>query len=222
MNGCRIGNYLCLTALFLLQLACGAEKVTPAAEWQPAPNFMRNMHEQCRDLSFPALGKCFVRQMRRAGASRAAVAFSHALKNEGYLQHLQVVGKVDVAYVVYPFRANENDACLLVNGHPSSIDVDKLSSLPQSSMKRDPTYRKLLRRYRNLSLWPGDRSPGDSSITAENTNSGGQRFLVHYWEQDGCHACARVGLTTFAFEFDSSGRFLGAKYVKTRRLAGAR
>lgn len=183
---------------------------------------MRNMHTRCRDLSFPSLGKCFVKQMRRAGASPAAVAFSHSVKNEGYLQHLQFAGKVDVAYVVYPFRANENNACLLVNGDPSTIDVDKLSSLPQSSMKRDHTYRKLLRRYPNLSLLPGDRSPGDSSITAENTNGGGQGFLVNYWEQDGCHACARVGVTSFVFEFDSSGRFLGARYVNTRRFAGAR
>lgn len=180
------------------------------------------MHTQCRDLSFPSLGKCFVKQMRRAGASAAAVAFSQELKDEGYLQHLQVTGKVDIAYAVYPFRANENYLCLLVNGDPSLIDVDKLDSLPQSSMKRDPAYQKLLRQYPNLSLWPGDRSPGDSPITVEDTKSGAQRFLVNYWQQDGCHACARVGVTTFAFEFDSSARFLGAKYVQTHALRDAR
>ncbi len=202
--------------LVLLQLGCGAAGVTPDAQWQPPPNFIRNMHERCRDLSFPTLGKCFVRQMQRAGASPAAAAFAHRLNNEGYLQHLQVTGKIDVAYVVYPFRANENDACLLVNGNPPLINVDRLNALPQSSMKHDAVYRKLLRQYPNLSLWPGDRSGIDSPINVEQTKDGGQLFLVRYWEQDGCHACARVGVTTFAFDFGSSGRFLGAKYVKTR------
>lgn len=204
--------------LVLLQLGCGAARVTPDAQWQPPPHFIRNMHERCRNLSFPALGKCFVRQMQRAGASPAAVAFAHRLNNEGYLQHLQVTGKIGVAYVVYPFRANENDACLLVNGKPPLINVDRLNALPQSSMKRDAVYRKLLRQYPKLSLWPGDRSGIDSPIKVEKTKDGGQRFLVRYWEQDGCHACARVGVTIFTFAFGSSGRFLGAKYVKTRRI----
>ena len=215
----------------LLAIACGilvafqvvavqppaVQKVTPHAVWNPPPNFMDKVHQDCRNLSFPALGTCFVTEMQRLGASQDAVAFAHQLQNEAYLHDLQVTGRVDVAYVYYPFRANENEGCLLVNGNPALIDVDALNSLPQSSMKADPGYISLLGRYPNVSIWPGDRSGKVDPVLSEIKPDQTQRFVVHYRLRDGCHACAQVGIASFGFDFDRNDRFLGAKYLKIHR-----
>ncbi|MBV8553041.1 MAG: hypothetical protein JOY54_17230 [Acidobacteriaceae bacterium] len=194
-----------------------APKVGPDAVWNAPQDFIRKVHEACRDVSFPALGACFVKEMQRLGASPEAAAFADRLHGEAYLSDLQGTGNVEVAYVYYPFRANENEGCVLVNGNPALIDVDALRSLPQASMQSDGVYRSLLVEYPNLSIWPGDRGGKADPVVVKTAPDGGQRFLVHYRLRDGCHACARVGIATFEFDFDSKGQFSGAKYVETRR-----
>jgi len=124
---------------------------------------------------------------------------------------------VDVAYVYYPFRANENEGCLLVNGNPVLIDVDALDSLPQSGMHRDPAYVSLVAQYPKLSMWPGDRNGKLDPVVAEIAPDRTRRFVVHYRFRDGCHACAQIGAASFGFEFDHNGRFLRAKYLEIRR-----
>ena len=91
--------------------------------------------------------------------------------------------------------------------------LDDLLALPQEDLKKDARYRKIVGEYPQANLWPGDRL-----ITSfpENTSlpGGGQRFTVIYWLQDGCHVCERLGLILYAFDFDSSGKFLGRKFLK--------
>ncbi len=169
----------------------------------------------CPNLSFPALGECFARAMQRSGASPEAVAFAHFISNEGYLHVFVPAGRVDVAFVTYPFRANENEGCLLVNGTPPRIDIDNLHDLPQTAMRHDPAYRALAASYPNVSIWPGDRTDR-RTVIAGTTPDGGQRFLVEYMLLNGCHACARVGFPRFAFDFDADGKLLGINFVELR------
>ncbi len=56
-------------------------------------------------------------------------------------------------------------------------------------------------------------------ITVKKLPDGGQRFVVPYVLVDGCHACARVGALQLAFDFDSAGKFLGAKVSRVKPLA---
>jgi hypothetical protein len=157
--------------------------------------------------------------MRQAEASPEAVAFSQGLNGEGYLQNIRTTSKVGVAYVVYPFRANENVACLLVNGSPPLIDVDRLEALPQNQMKTDATYRALATSKPNMTLWPGVRDDASNPVTVRTLAGNGQRFVIHYFLQDGCHACARIGQATYGFDFDESGRFLGIRFLGVERIA---
>jgi hypothetical protein len=191
------------------------DRVDARAQWQPsAPNVQR-ARMSCPNLSFPALGECFSRSMQRYGASPQAVAFTHSIGNEGYLHVFVPAGRVDLAFVTYPFRANENEGCLLVNGMPARIDIDNLRDLPQTEMRRDHAYLDLAASYPNVSLWPGDRTDR-RTVIAGTTPEGGQRFMAEYLLLNGCHACARIGFARFAFDFDANGKLSGIKFVELR------
>ena len=109
----------------------------------------------------------------------------------------------------YPFRANENDAWLLVNGTPALIDVDDRHYLALAAMRGSAGLSASFdRRYPNVSFWPGDRG-----VTGPQVARGGREFVVGYQLRDQCHACATVGQVRFAFDFEAEGRFLGTRLI---------
>jgi len=196
--------------------ACGEERscsgVGPAAVWNPKPAFLAKVHRRCGGLQPPDLGRCLVKVMKQSGASREAVTFTGNMENEAWLRAFRETGMVDIAYLTWPFRANENQGVMLVNGEPSRIDVDEPDPSADSSLKKDPAYEGLETRYPEISLWPGDRYGTDLPV-AERLAGGGIRFHVVYLLRNGCHACEEVGSAVFAFEFDAGGRFRGKKLM---------
>jgi len=153
--------------------------------------------------------------MQSSGASRESVAFAKSLsdKGYGYLRDFRGTGNVGVAYVEYAFRANEMEGVFLVNGSPSPLDVDGPSLISPDDLAKNDSYAELLRRYPNLSRFPGDRYHTNQPIE-KSLGSGAQEFLVAYVLRDGCHACAAVGELQLAFEFDSDGKFKGARVAQ--------
>jgi len=199
------------------QIAQMHSPIGPEAVWNPGPAIVSEVRQGCMQLSFPELGTCFANGMKRAGATQEAVAFTHLLKNDAYLLKFIPAGGPDIAFVGFPFRANENDGCLLVNGNPQLIDVDDLQKLPQDEMKKDPMYASLLAESPKAMLWPGDR--GDvNTVKMAPTTAAGRSFLVSYMLLNGCHACARLATVWFQFEFDSAGKYLDTRYRKLERL----
>jgi predicted secreted protein len=178
----------------------------------PGATFQETLHTRCDDLSFPQLGECFASLMKEFGASPDALAFTRVRGNEAWLRAFREMGRVDVAYLTYPFRANENQGVLLVNGTPSPVDVDNLSLSAQAALKDDLVYGELAKRYPNISLWPGDRY-GTDTPGAEPLAKRGLRFYVGYLLRNGCHACEKVGSAVFAFDFDAGGTFLGTRLM---------
>jgi hypothetical protein len=130
-----------------------------------------------------------------------------------YLRDFRRVGPVDIAYVTYPFRANENEGILLVNGTPASIDIDNQRLLSKTELAKNPTYVELAKKYPQISLWPGDRYGTDNPLVKDLPQSG-RRFVVHYRLRNLCHACAVVGSAQFGFDFNQAGRFLGTKLLQ--------
>jgi hypothetical protein len=122
-----------------------------------------------------------------------------------HLQALREVGRVDIAFADYPYRANENRVCLLVNGSPATIDVDDPVLLEKSALEANPAYAGLLKAHPNATIFPGPRT-GARSVVALDLSSGGQRFVVPFSVHDGCHACAVLGQVFIAFVFDVEGR----------------
>ena len=187
-------------------------RIGPDACWSPDATIMEKIRKECAPLSGDGFEACFVAGMRKSGASPQAVAFSQSIGNLGYMKALRKHGPVDIAFVVYPFRANENQGFLLVNGDRPQVDVDDPGLLSPMNLIKDPRYIRLKTQYPAVALWPGDRSDSDYPLP-ERTPDGGLRFMVRYRLLNGCHACELAGHARYAFEFDKTGRFLGTTYL---------
>jgi predicted secreted protein len=187
--------------------------------WVPGPSFMDKVHGKCDSLSYPRLGSCFAEVMRESGASPGAVAFAGRMGNEAWLRAFRDTGRVAIAYITRPFRANENQGVLLVNGTPPMVDVDDVAREVQEDLKRDSVYAALAGRFPGISLWPGDRY-GTEFPVARAMPGGGQRFLVGYLLRNGCHACEEIGSAVVAFDFDNAGAFTGTKVMMVTDTSG--
>ena len=201
----------------LIMIASSVSAEAPAigkdSEWKATMETIRKIQQECADKQAPAFGKCFVDFMERSGASAHAVAFARATGDTGFLTEFFKMGRVDLAYVIYPFRANENEGWLLVNGDPAMIDVDTLSNLPERQLEENPTYLGLKEKFPKIMLFGGDRTMTRPPEMI-GLPSKGQRFIVEYRLLNGCHACERVGRVKFAFDFDADGKFLGSDLLE--------
>jgi predicted secreted protein len=187
-------------------------RVTEAAVWNPSADVLAALRTKCGEGDPTPIENCFLAEMKSAGASSDAVAFSKSLASTGviYLRGFRQVARVDLAYIQYAFRANELEGVLLVNGDPSPIDVDDESWYPVTELQKYPAYAAIADKFPNVSIWPADRAnPQLPKLDA--TGWGTQSFLVGYILRDGCHACAQIGTATFGFTFDSQGKFQGAR-----------
>ncbi len=182
------------------------------AVWRPGPGVMDGMKEKCGALKGAEVNECFISTMESSGASSQALVFTRSTGHTAYLQDFREMGRVDVAYVYYPFRANENTGCLLVNGDPLVVDVDDPKYQPKDDLKKDRQYSSLLKSFPNVSIWPGQRS-GTGHPLLRKLAGNGQRFVVGYRLLKGCHACERLGNAWFAFDFDGKGKFLGTRLL---------
>jgi inhibitor of cysteine peptidase len=196
--------------------------ITEAAVWTPSPDALAAIRTKCGDAGDPSrIENCFLGEMKSAGASPEAIAFSRSAADIGviYMRAFRKVASVDVAYIQYVFRANELDGVFLVNGDPSPIDVDDEDILPKARLQGNSAYSQLASQYPNVSVWPGDRF--DTKLPALlDTGWGTQTFAVNYVLRDGCHACAQIGAAAVAFQFDADGKFQGAKVTAVRASEG--
>jgi len=199
--------------------AASGQKITASAVWQPPSGFITKTQNLCQKsagpMSFP---ECFVNQIASSGAPGQAVSFSRMLFDQsigqvGIMSAFKEYGTVDAAQVLYPLRANDNYALLLVNGDPNVVDVDDLQKLDRSAMEQDPKYQALKQKYPQADVIPGDRSGSNPWPQAKPLPDGGTQFVVAYPLVNGCHACERVGSVRFAWEFDSAGKFQRTTYI---------
>lgn len=195
----------------IFTLALASSNFGSAAVWHPAASFRQSVVTACgnRGADFD---KCFAGQMKAAGASAEALAFTHAVHDDGYMQAFRPIGQIAVASVMYPFRANENSALLIVNSEPAVIDVDALNTLPVDRMKADPAYQEMLKEHPNATLWPGDRASADNLLALAFAD-GSREIVADYRVQAGCHACAVLGQAFFGFSFDSNAKLTATKFT---------
>ena len=125
-----------------------------------------------------------------------AAAFTRSFGGGAFVRKFRDAGRVDIAFVVYPFRANENHGILLVNGEPPIVDVDDITLLPREGMEQDKTYAAIRKSYPRVTMWPGDRYLRQS-VVVEALPGGGQSFVVPYTLRNFCHACEVLGSAFF-------------------------
>jgi len=182
------------------------------AVWQPEAQFLAIVRKTCGEESSSNFGECFAKQMASA-APPAAVAFTRSIHNEGWLRDFRKVARVDIAYVLYPFRANENQGWLLVNGSPSLVDVDNLQKLPKSEMEENLAWSQLIARSPRATLFPGDRTGATGPLAILNPD-GSEEFVVGYKVLDGCPTCAQLGVAFLGFEFNPKGKQTAMEFIE--------
>jgi chagasin family peptidase inhibitor I42 len=191
-----------------------AKAVTVNVVFAGDSKFVDAVKAICQDPHADKLQDCFAEEMKKAGASAAAVEFSRQLGEPGFVRDFKAAGPVDIAYVLYPYRANENQSWLIVNGTPPVIDVDnsKLVTIAARALKNNATYAALARAHPDASPWPGDRYSTETPDVEMGAN-GGVHIIVNYRLREKCHSCAVLGHAWYSFEFDAKGIFAGARLM---------
>ena len=192
-----------------------AAAVGPTALWNPPPQALAAVRAKC--FGDPTnLAACFAAGMEHAGASSAAVAFTKSIPNDiAYLRAFRSAGPVGIAYVEFPFRANENEGVFLVNGRPPLVNVDDQKALPMEALRADPAYAALAKQFPQISFWPGDRFHIQTPFVTPAR--AGVRIIVSYILRESCHACATVGSARFAFDFDAAGKLQNVRLFAVNR-----
>ncbi len=196
----------------LAQSENGDVVIDSSALWQPGMSIMQNIRETCDTARHQNFGTCFLEQMKKSGATGNAIEFARMTGNQGYLRDFRKFGNISVAYSVFPFRANENQVCYLVNSPHEMIDIDDYKLMPVKEIQKNKTYQKIFKKYPNVDIWPGDRS-GTNYPQYNHLSNNGIRLIANYQLHNSCHACEVIGYANFAFDFDRSGKFLGVKVI---------
>jgi len=195
------------------------DQISEDAVWNASADDLTTIEQACKDAATPEHTDCFIEEMG-GYASSDAVAFtqllaSHKPRRLGYLAGMKESGIVDLGYVLYPGNAKTSQGWVLLNGVPSVVNVDDISSLPKSAMEKDPQFTALHRNYPQLQLAVGDdQRSAESSPKVEQLPEGDEMFVVPYSLQEPCAGCASVGNALFGFDFDSAGKFRGVKFLK--------
>lgn len=176
------------------------------------PKFVDAAKSTCEDFHSDKLQDCFAREMKKANATPEAVEFSKQLGEPGFVRDFKVAGAIAIAYVFYPYRANENQSCLIVNGNPEIIDVDNHKLVGAGALKSNAAYLTMERTHKDVSLWPGDRY-GTETPDVEMGLNAGAHIIVNYRLREQCHACAVLGHAWYSFDFDAKGNFAGTKLI---------
>ena len=199
--------------------SASVSRIGPSSVWHMPATFLAAAHKACDNPSEPpSVAQCFINQIRKAGAPPAALAFTRELYHQsggdvGIMSGFEAVGPaVDVAFVVYPLRANTNNGLLFVNGTPKIVNAENLQLLDQTGMQQSPQFQNTKAQFPNVNLWPGDRD-GTTWPNSGTNSEGGVSFTLGYPLRNGCHACAHAGFAEFNWKFGPTGKFLGTSFM---------
>jgi hypothetical protein len=141
-----------------------------------------------------------LRTMQRTGAHPQAIAAARMLVRAnmaGYISAWRPLGKVALATVTYPFRANTNEGTLLIGSDGAAIDVDEGSVREED--RATPAWRAFAAAHPDSVPF----APADF-IGSRATADGGQRLLFST-PLATCHACAEDGALLVAYTVDKAG-----------------
>lgn len=192
-------------------------KISSSAVWQPPQPFLTSAHAACDQSSRSGFVDCVARQMAKAGAAPGAVSFTRELDNQthgdvGFMTDFQKVGPIDIAWIQYAWRPNNNYGLLLVNGQPQMVNVEDLKQLDRKTMEQSFQFGDIKNQFPKVDLWPGDRD-GKTWPNSQTGPDGGLQFVVSYPLRNGCPTCAHAGFAVFTWNFNPQGKFLGTSFM---------
>lgn len=202
---CSVLSCLLLLAVFSRQTAVAEAPgpFGPQAVWTLPEKAWAACLQQSRDAT-----GCLRKIMKKSRATPQAREVNRLLDGEGYMGAFREMGRVDLATMVFPLRANTNEAVYLVNGTPllvsSELDEKALS------IEANPDFVALKRVYPEVMFWPA--SDGLRSMDA--LPDGGQGFVFTYPLLNGCHACEVIGQAVVSLDFGADGVSRGPRLLR--------
>jgi len=193
------------------------KKIGPQAAWNPPGGewTWREIHEKCQRKSGSHDVSCIESMMREMGASVEAIKFTKMMwsreksnSDAVYMSEFREMGRVDLAQITAPIW-NDPDTTefILVNGAPEIVQL--WDSVKNTDITKDGIYPSLVKRFPKIEMWIAHEFVGMQQLQQK-----GQRFVFSFTLLNGCHACELSGKAEIAFDFDSSGKFLGTKLVR--------
>lgn len=190
------------------QVTDTAGGITSKAVWAAPTEAWSKMQDECNYGERTGV-ECVLSIMRQSGASPEAIEFTRLLKGDGFMESFREMGRVDLASVFTPFRANSNQRFKLVNGSPQIIDVEgSIGENVETEIRNDRMYLTLVRKYPNLML--GGYPSFDRMLRLP---AGGQQFIFKFQLVNGCRACSTDSYANVGYNFDGAGNFVGTKLV---------
>jgi len=176
----------------LITFSAWAEIFGPQAVWT-APE---DLDSRCREASNP--GQCVETVMRSTGASIQALAIAKKCDFTCSLTEIGREGRVvSGTRSDLLFFSHNSDKPVLLNGQPDFIDV--WSQVPKDQVSQ------ILRPFKGAIA--GFSPP--SLLRAQSKPSGGQTFTYES-EVKQCRACPVEAHILLDYDFDATGKFLGA------------
>ncbi|MHC1711001.1 MAG: hypothetical protein AB9872_02460 [Solidesulfovibrio sp.] len=202
---CRCMLY-CLILLTVAHSAlAGAKKQPfgPRAVWTMPDDGWSACLKHSQDAS-----TCLQKLMRRQRATPEALAVNRLLEGEGFMSAFREMGRVDLATMTFPLRANTNQASFLVNGTPALVSTELDGQAVD--IASDPAYAELKRAFPEMELWPTSAD----FRTMNTLEDGGQGFVFAYPLLNGCHACALAGYALVTLDFGPDGVYHGPRLLR--------
>lgn len=199
----RFSRHLATCAILAV---CGLATVQAAHALETGPIDARAVWQErslsaCRsEQSHSAPDVCLLRTMQRTGARPQAIAAARMLVSAnmpGYISAWRPLGKVALATVTYPFRANTNEGTLLIGSDGAAIDVDEHSVREED--RATPAWRAFAAAHPDSVPF----APADF-VGSTATSDGGQSVLFST-PLITCHACVDDGALLVAYTIDKAG-----------------
>lgn len=158
---------------------------------------------------------CISNLMKEENGSPEAINFTKLIYQEnsgnlGFLEQFQEMGKVDLGLVVFPDRANTNEAYYLLNGSPLLVSTGISTVEFTKTIERDSLYSEMKNKYPDIGLWTA-LAKFSKKETLSNNN---ERFIFSYEFKNGCHACTTEYSASIGFDFDSNGQFFKTTFLQ--------
>jgi len=160
---------------------------------------------------------CVTNVMEQYNASSGAIDFTTKLGSDlGYLNQFQEMGKIDLGTVVFPFRANTNEAYYLINGSPILISTEISQDAEQkliTEMEKDPLYSEIKNKYPDIFFW----GFAPQFVEKESLANNNERFIFEYRLVNGCRICDTEYAAQIGFDFSSNGKFLEITFLRIKK-----
>jgi len=196
----------CLILLTVPQWSqAGAERTPfgPRAVWTLPDNGWAACLKNNQDAT-----ACLPKLMRQQKATSEALAVNRLLEGEGFMSAFREMGRVDLATMTFPLRANTNQAAFLVNGTPALVSTELDEQVVD--ITSDRAYAALKRAFPEMELWPTSADFRTMTVLTD----GGQGFEFAYPLLNGCHACALAGYALVSLDFGPDGVYHGPRLLR--------